>query len=479
MKRLLCAVLALCLMLGIASMASAEGPELNVLGFYAGVVRANEDPIEDLIDEMTGYSVHYTVLPSANEEQQLYMELSSSSKYDIVKIKVSQYYKLLGEGALMPITKLLDEYGPNLKANIKESSWAITTMNGEIYGIPQLDERAIIGFGCLYRKDILDEMGREVPKTVPEFIELLEAVKEAYPDMVPMSCSLNVWSPTILSAFGMQNEWSDIDGVLVHRSQHKNAKAYVALMRELYEKKLLDTDFPILNETVVQEKFSTGKAFAYLNYKYTQGEFFMPALLENIPTAQVAIIDPLTGENGEKGYDTSVKPKYVTCIPKNSKNAVDAIKFMNAKIETDTFRLLTIGVEGETFTKEGNRYTPIMPIFSEKYNTAYWYTNGYDEYNYPDYWLARLRRNVYVGDTFDMLNANFAEFDTPSPVASKPTLKSFSEYETAAGNILADGILQIIAGTRELDYYDTLAKKWLDEGGKEMTEEINEWYANK
>ena len=50
---------------------------------------------------------------------------------------------------------------------------------------------------------------------------------------------------------------------------------------------------------------------------------------------------------------------------------------MDAKLETETFRYLTIGTEGVTFTKEGNRYTPIMPTFSEQYNTAYWYTNGY------------------------------------------------------------------------------------------------------
>ena len=473
--------LAAMLMLGMFLPAglSEAATELKVLGFWAGVVRPNEDPVEDEIDKATGYRVTYAVLPQANEEERLYLEMASGEVYDIIKIKPKWYYKLLGEGALMPLTGLLNEHGGNLLANIKESSWEIATLDGEIYGIPQMDERAIISNGLLYREDILKEMGREEPSTVAELIDLLQAVKKAYPDMIPMTSPLNVWSPTLLSPFGLHNEWIDVDGQLVHRSQHPNAKAYVSLLRELYEKQLIDVDFPILNQTVVQEKFSTGKAFSYLNYIYTQGEFFMPVLLQNFPGATVEMIDPLVGENGEKGFDTSVKMKYVSCIPRASKKAVDAVKFMNAKMDTDTFRFLTMGTEGVTYNKEGNRYTPIMPIFSELRNTAYWYMNGMDEYNYPDYWLARLRRNEYVGGTFDMMNANFAAYDSPNPAAAKPSIDSFAEYETFAANLLSDGIIQIVAGTRDLDYYDALAKEWLAEGGMQMTEDVNAWYATR
>lgn len=477
MTRMLSLLLALLLLGLIPAAGLAQTKDLSLLGFYAGVIRPNEDPIEDLIDEQTGYHITYHMLPQADEEQHLYLQLASGEKYDMIKIKSTWYYELLGQGALMPLTDLLKAHGQNILANIKPESWELTTLDGEIYGIPQADERAIIGFGLMYRADILEALGLNVPTTVEELIAVMRAVKAAYPDMAPMTGTATVWNETFMSPYGLANEWTEIDGKLVHRSQHPNVKAYIKAMRLLYDEGLIDIDFPINNQTVTQEKFSTGKAFSYLHYKYTEGEFIMPVLLENLPQAKVGIIDPLTGEDGTKGYDTSVKLKYVTCILRSSKTAQDAVKFMNLKMDTDTFRYLTIGTEGETYTVEDGKYIPIMPIFSEKYNSAYWYVNGYDEFNYPDYWLARLRRNVHVGDTFDMLNAHFDQFDTPNPAASRPTIASFTEHETNTANALSEGVLQIICGTRDVDYYDTLAADWLANGGNEMTADLNAWFA--
>lgn len=481
MKRVTSLTLSLFLALALAvgclpaALAEAELPTLKVLGPYVNF-DPNADPTAAAIEERTGYHVEYSMLPAENADENLLLQIASGETYDILRISPTQYRQLLEMGALMPLDDLLEAYGPNLTSLITEEAYELVQSDGQTYGIPMMAEREVISAAVQYRKDILDELGLEAPTTPEEFRDVLAAVKEAYPDMIPLCLAGGVWVPTLVSGFGFYTNWVERDGEIVNYQQLPEYQEYLKYMKSLYDEGLLDADLPINTTVTVDEKFSSGRAFAVSSGWY-EASTQVPALMENLPDAEVAYLDPLYDANGNAGVATAYALNNVTCIPKNAPHAEDAVKFMNAKLEYDTFTYITLGTEGETFTiDEDGNYYPIMPIFTELRNNAYWYLNSFDMTRYGDMWMARTRRNEALGEAFDAINANFDQFAVRNPVDFAPVLPSVAENSTALSQMEADYQIQAMVGVESLDDFDTYLQSWLDAGGQACLDDYNGWY---
>ena len=67
-----------------AALQTGEKPTLKVLGPFIPNVDPNNDPSQKAIEDKTGYSVEYSLLPQDSPDQKLNMELASGADYDIV-----------------------------------------------------------------------------------------------------------------------------------------------------------------------------------------------------------------------------------------------------------------------------------------------------------------------------------------------------------------------------------------------------------
>ena len=496
MKRTVALLLTAMLLLACLApmaMATEEKPTLKVLAFNAAF-----DPNTDInaqeIEKVTGYHVEYYMLPAENPDVKLNTEIASGTDYDIIKITANQYYQLVGRGALMPLDDLLQEYGQDMLATVSDTSWKACQYEGVTYAVPMRKEynKDIMDF-IVYRKDILDKLGLARPETLDEFYNLLKAVKEASPDLIPLTgpkselgSGDNNWvlSPTITSAFGIYNEWQEFDGKLVPMIKSPQMKDHLAFLNKLYTEGLIDADWAINTGTIVQEKFSSGNAFAAV----TDRNIVMvltPATQANIPEAEVDYILPLKGENGEYGVKTNDSILYFSCIPAKSKNAAAAVDFMNKKAQWDNFLYLTLGTEGETFTREANPnnpsgydWLPIMPLFSEIRTNSYWYLNTIDETNYPDMWMARVRKSPAMWDPFLKVAIAGVDASRPDPIGYMPPQEAVSLYNQSLWQKTSDFYLKVITGAESLDTYEDFLKEWDEDGGSAVEEAINEWYAS-
>lgn len=481
MKRgiaLLLSLLMLCTVASVLPAAAEESlPALKVLGHY-NAHDANDDPTQKSIEEMTGYSVEYFMLPSDNASEKLMMEIASGVSYDILRISPNDFRTLMEMGALLPLDTMLAEHGPNLLSMITEDAYALTRKDGQTFGLPMMTEKANIGSSILMRQDILDALGLELPRTKEAFRDVLQAVKDAYPDMVPLTFINEVHVPTILSAFGVYFNWNEADGKLVHKLEMPQYKEYLAYMLDLYKSGLIDQDLAINTKVSVDEKFSSGKVFA-IRSGWFDASTQVPALLENVPEAAVAYLDPLEDAQGNAAIGAAYALNNVSCIPKTAENPEHAVQFMNKKFEPDIFTFITLGVEGEHFYVEDGKYYPIMPVFTEFRNNAWWYLNSFDMTRYGDMWMARTRRNPELGKAFDAANANFDLYAVYDPVALAPALSGVAETSQALGQMLKDYTIQLMVGVETLEDYDAFVQKFMDAGGRVAAEAYNEWYANK
>lgn len=463
---------------------SGEKPTLKVLGFNAGF-DPNKDIMASAIEEATGYHVEYSMLPAENADEKLNIELSSGSNYDIVKLTTSQYFKLVDQGALMPLDDLIDQYAPDIKKAVDEKTWKAVKYDGKTYALPMRKEYIKdVMESIIVRQDILDELGIPLPTTLDEFYDALKAIKQKKPDMIPFTgpvadagTGANAWrlSPTVSSAFGIYTEWQDIDGKLVPMIKNPNMKAQLTFMNKLYNEGLIDHDWPVNTGAIVNEKFTSGKAVMAMTDRNVATQI-IPLLQKTVPTATVGHILPLVGENGEQGAKVEDKVLYYTTIPKSSKNAVDAMKYLNAKQTPENFLFLTLGEEGKHFTKKGDEYIPIMPIFNEERFWSYWYLNTIDEENYPNMWLSRVRKSPDMWDIFEKVSLKCADIAKPDPLGYMPPNQEVAKYTQTLNKMCNDFYLKVIAGAEPVDSLEAFQAQWDNGGGKTMTEAVNKWY---
>lgn len=462
-----------------------EKPVLKVLGYNASF-DPNEDLMASEIEKVTGYQVEYYMLPMENADEKLNIELSSGSKYDILNLLSDQYFKIVGQGALLPLDDLLAEYGQNILSAVKEETWKACEYDGSIYSIPLRKEypKDVTEF-ILVREDILEEIGEEIPTTLDEFYQVLQAIKEKRPDLIPltgpnstevMAGASGVLSPTINSAFGIYTDWQEVDGKLLNTLEHPRIQDSLSFMSRLYEEGLIDPDWPINTGTTINEKFTSGKAVMTMCNRNTSTLLF-PVIRENFPDAKLGYILPLIGENGEQGARVEDNVVTYSCIPRTSEHAEDAVKFMDLKQEPDNFLYLTLGEEGKHFTMEDGQYIPIMPIFSDERTSAYWYLNSSDEENYPTMWMARVRKNDDMWDAFEKVSLACSDITKANPLGYMPPNAEVSKYQQSLDKMANDFYLKVIAGAESLDSYGAFVQQWKEAGGDVLTEEINAWYS--
>jgi len=249
------------------------------------------------------------------------------------------------------------------------------------------------------------------------------------PGRVDQQIFLNIFVPVLAGAYGIYNEWSEVNGELVHYMNMPSFKEYIAYMTELYKDGLIDEDWPINTLAGCNEKFTSGKAVMD-PYHYNDASANFVALKGNFPDAELVYINSIQGPYGE-GVRIERKINYFICVPKSSPNAIHAIKFIDSFLQYENFEFLTLGKEGVHFNKNGTNFEPIMPIFNEERFWSYWYLMGIDEYKYPDMWLARIKKDENQYACFAAINENIDEVGHVDVAGFAPHTGSYRRVSTA------------------------------------------------
>ena len=447
----------------------------------------NTYPVAKMLEEKTGYKVQYDMLPADNPQDKLNLIISSAEPYDAITTLGTSDFKALyadyaKQGALVDLTPLIDKYGPNIKAQISQASLDAAKVNGKIYAIPT---KAIesVGVSLVIRQDWLDKLGLKVPTTIDELTNVLKQFKEKDPGKngsknIPLTIGgVQPFIDDIVGAFGMPNSWNDVAGKLVPRALDPNYKDYVAYVTSLYNQGILDKEFAVNKDATLKEKLSSGRVGVA-----PLGWWDLPsvsdALKKNQPDAKLVYIGVLSGKNGPGGLSTSSGFDRLTFVPKASKHPEDVIKWINAKLDKDTFKLMAIGEEGKDYTFKDGAYTPILPAFVNDRNQANNFLTGVDEKNYPTYWQARVRKDMRLFEGWDFLNSKQpAGTKYPDLLGYAPYLPNYAKDNLQLSSMTSDYTIKLIYGGDQLTNLGAFQDKFKAAGGDASIKEINDWYA--
>ncbi len=462
--------------------APEEKPGLKVLLHYATSDYNTMVPAKGL-EEKTGYKVQYDMLPQDKPEDKLNIIMASGEAYDVVglgSVFKQYYYDYAGRGALTDITPLIEKFGNNIKAGVSQESFDAIKLDGKIFCIPA---KALnnTSSSIAFRVDWLEKLNLKMPGTLDELVAVLKEFKQKDPGgngdkNIPLSAMGGSPLENIRGAFGLAQDWSEIGGKLVNTAENPAFKDYITFVTDLLKNGLLDKEYVITKEATMLEKFSSGKAGAMIG-----GWHLFPtistSIVKNFPEAKVNYCGALTGKDGKAGLAMSAGFDSYNFVPKSSQYPEDAVKWLNAKLDPDTFLYQTLGVEGVHYTVKDGAYYPILPIFTEEFGNANNFRMGAVEDAFPTYWQARVRKDEMLFQGWKTVNSIPEEQKIIDPTAYSPFLPLLAKNYAQLNTMLNEYITKtIVKGDLEATC-DAFVKNWKEAGGDAVTKEVNDWYA--
>lgn len=319
-------------------------------------------------------------IPLADWQQKRSLLISSGEAADLIpSTYTADVQNLTSGGALLKVSDYL-EYMPNFsdkidKWGLQEDLDRTRDADGDFYVLPGLLEQPKPDYTIAIRADWWEEAGLEDPQSWDEFAEQLEIIAEQHPELSypyterwtingPMEATMQAASGN----FGTEAGWGFGDGVTWNGSEfeytgaQEGYKELVSYFRGLVEDGLLDPEGLTQDDDSAKAKFATGKVAAISSNSqeitlYRQGLVEAgndDAVVRNIvvPGGPAgSLMDSGTGGQFESGIAISAaaaeKPYFLALL-----QYVDWLYFSDEGLEFAKW-----GVEGETFTRDGDTRT--------------------------------------------------------------------------------------------------------------------------
>lgn len=412
---------------------------------------------------------------------------------DYFTVDPATMMKLADEKLIMPLGDLAEKYAPNIMnmKNQDEASLAsveMATYKGELYAIPTLYRPEPFNKsgsqGLTIRKDWLDNLGLEIPKTLDEMHAVLKAFTEQDPDKngkkdtygisFDKKAMLGGGSTAIFGAFGViPKSWSEVDGKLKQGYVLSETKEALAVYRQWYKEGLIDPEFPMLETAQVSQKFVNSKVGIYPGgaLELNTNLPIPTSLKKATPTANMAMLDAPKGPTGLSGYEEATPSnggnlRVFSAQVKNPEKLMQMINWSSDDSEKGGFYLCTYGVEGEDYTLDKDKNVVVM---NKSYNELY--SKG----------LSNPVRFISIQDR-RWLN-NEGAYKALEALDSQVIKNKFwgitqaiTDKTATIDQIWQECFVKIVTGTSSIDSFDGFVKEYYQRGGQQMEDEVNKAY---
>ncbi len=168
----------------------AEPVEINMIGWSFPITDFYADELLKC-NEVENLTVNTSLLANVDVQEQVRLALSAGgdSPFDIIHEANGELAEWGSAGWLMPLNDLVDKYRDEYNLDdIPEAAWEGATIDGQIYGVPIVANTLHL----IYRQDVFDEYGIEVPDTYDEVIEMCNTIGLDNPDWdMPFTINLS------------------------------------------------------------------------------------------------------------------------------------------------------------------------------------------------------------------------------------------------------------------------------------------------
>jgi ABC-type glycerol-3-phosphate transport system substrate-binding protein len=439
------------------------------------------------------FGIDIVITQSSDNWQQKYSLLLASGEIpDMSIMPIANFLEYAEEGAFMDITDAVKDY-PGIMEYV-EDYWPRLSVGGRVYGLPN---KNIPGkYNWAYRKDWLDKLGMEAPKTIDEFVEMLRAFTEDDPDGNGVNDTYGYGAyytgsgvsgmEMIYGMFGgAPGFYMDKDGVVEIGSISQGYKQALMFVKDLVDKGYYDPEAFTQKSDQYWQKFLRGQFGAFTGW---WGDYAFPYLAydmtETQPDAVLALGEPIVGPDGLSGM-IAYDPLAVVCgIGYNTKNLDKILKFCEWAMSVEGYRTLKYGVKGLYYDTDEDGNLSYYWQFNDNKRT-----DGVSVDNVTEIFSFFQRLDIYReqlgrGGKSQQMSLEAFDFAAKNPLLNNSFMGIATEtYQVKMPDIskyVDEMRMKFISGQESFDNWDAYAKEYLRIGGKDVAEsllaEYNEMY---
>lgn len=349
---------------------SDSGEQLTIyMGFYGNQLYTSMDehPVIQKIEELTGIDL-VIISPPEGDDGTFFNTIVASGEWpDLWKHEFLTYpgqvAGAIDDGILLDWNPLVEQYIPNFTTKI-------AGLGEKVYKHLVNDDGLYVKLGCyldppllngvqhtgmVIRKDMLDAVGHEVPKTIEEFTAALTAIKEQLGVETPLALAaldeyVNTNSNAITGAWNVAlNSYMIAEDNSIYYSRTSDRfKDAMMTLNEWYDAGLIDRDFINRTSSDAKKQVIAGNAAACMVGNWETSEMQNLGKIEDenfeivgLPIMRISDPDEVLNIGGkrENGTDTSAWQISATC-----KNPALAAKFVDWLFSEEAVLITNFGI---------------------------------------------------------------------------------------------------------------------------------------
>ncbi|WP_165452790.1 extracellular solute-binding protein [Paenibacillus thalictri] len=462
--------------------AGASAPEGPVTISMMNIYQSAEPPKMDseamkLLQEYTNTKLNITWVPNASYSEKVNASIAAAGELpQVMLIKDDRNPAIIEAaraGMFWEVGPYLKDY-PNL-SKLDKTRFNNIAIDGKTYGIYRW--RPIARNGIILRKDWLDNLGLQEPKTIDDLMNVFKAFTTGDPDKNGKNDTYGLSLDTggalfshFLTELGGPNNWLYKDGAMVPAFMTKEYMDTMKLLRQMFQDKMINSDFPLVKDRIVL--VNQGKAGAYigayddLNARFTD-------LYKNNPNAKLDAYPNVQGPAGVRlqggtGYNS------VFMFPKTSVKTEAELKkvltFMDKLGDEKVINLVNWGIEGKHYKMENGKAARIdeKVYTDEVYNNLFQLMVFDNEKMLP----GKIDPSVEKYTKFINDNEKYAVMDPTINLISNTYMEKGKQLDS----IIVDARTKFIMGELDEKGFEQMVGDWRKNGGDKIIAEYKEQY---
>jgi putative aldouronate transport system substrate-binding protein len=308
------------------------------------------------VEKRTGIHIEW-IHPVQGQEKEAFNLMIASGELPDVITGAGRYIggeaKGVRDGVFEDLTPYLQKYAPDyykLVTSDPETKREATDDSGKFPAFYMIKpEQDAPSRRIMLRKEMLDQVHMDIPKTIADYEKMFKAVKDAK-GIAPYILLASGVEEQFIGPFGILNDFYLKDSKTVQYGQiQPEFKQYLELMNKWYQAGYINKDFAGLKTQQQQATFDSGKAemmIAAVVGTYNRGQ----KLKQDYVSAPFPRINA-----GDKIHYWPVRlpvagASQETVISTTSKHKIEAIRWLNYAYTKEGSMLYNYGIEGKTYT---------------------------------------------------------------------------------------------------------------------------------
>ncbi len=380
--------------------------------------------------------------------------------------------------------------------------------DGKLMALPE----TVIDHGpCLLwlRKDWMEELGLEEPKTLEEAFSIIEAFREngmgteKGEEPVGLVCdtalvgttSTNYSVEPVFDKFGASPQmWiEDENGEIVYGSLTKETKLALEYLHELYERKILDQDFALRAQNNLRDLVVGGKCGAFFGLWWSPNDPLMDMYGQKEEAEWVPYYLTASSEKSVKRFATFRDNKYVV-VRKGYEHPEIVMKILSVLFDYTRYEAKDAEEVNSYFALNVNPTARPLVINVDYNDATYKVTENIRKVLRGEksvHALSAIEKSYYNACCNYLEGRNVTANDWAaykSRISAvgllvdgkyKPTKRVYlgdadSEIPRALQILERKTFIQIIMGKKPLSYFDEFVEMWYEQGGRSVTDNVRE-----